>query len=140
MRNRLNKIKQQNIKISQPIYTLDKKTKKINVTWERVTEPEEQIRIGSNLAQYSQTNAIDEVIQQNKLLVQSTKEEEITRLNKECYMNNYEKKFGIQLNTVLGAIVGDNFVSRKVGVLQNQIKTITENREKVKTFTFSKNK
>ena len=55
-------------------------------------------------------------------------------------MNNYEKKFGVQLPTLLGAIVGESFVSKKMGVLNGQIKTITNNLEKVKTFTFGKNK
>ena len=59
------------------------------------------------------------------------------RLNRECFMNNYEHRFQVTLKEVLSTIVGTELVDRRMGDLNKQRKDLIDNLEKAKTFAFS---
>ena len=62
---------------------------------------------------------------------------ELKRLNRECFLNNYEGRFAINFKQVLSTIVGTEVVERKLGYLNKQRKKLTEKIVKGKTFAFS---
>jgi hypothetical protein len=131
--------KKQNITISKPIYKLNKKTKVKQVVWERLSnEVDEEYHSSNDLENYIEVNKIDELIQHHRTLVEHTREAEIRRLNKECFLNKYEAKYNVSMKELLSAIVGEEYVHRKMGVLNDQKKAFTEKLAQTKTYNFFK--
>jgi len=65
------------------------------------------------------------------------KQEELNRISREFELNNYEKRFKVDQEVVLAAIVGEE---KAKGALQVQMKKMEDYRrilEKNRTFTFS---
>lgn len=71
-----------------------------------------------------------------KELIQKVQEGEIRRLTSECFLNNYEKRYKVNMKTVLSAIVGVDVIDRYLASVNKEQKTLAEQMAKTKTFYF----
>lgn len=89
---------------------------------------------------FNEVKAIEEAIKQRRSILEDTIQGELERINKECYLNNYEARHDTTMKDIISTIVGINGVDRKMGRLLKLRKKLLEELETTKTFSFAKSK
>lgn len=84
-----------------------------------------------------QTSQIEERLQSLKSLIQSTQEQELRRIAKECFMNGFEQKAKRQVRDLLAAVAGTEALSRQMAVIVKEQKELADELRKTKTFSFA---
>ena len=81
-------------------------------------------------------SAVESRLVELKDLVQKVQDAEIRRLTSECFLNSYEKRYRVNLKTLLAAIVGVDVIDRYLAAINKEQKTLAEQLAKTKTFYF----
>eukprot|EP00359_Climacostomum_virens_P000553 CAMPEP_0204900110 /NCGR_PEP_ID=MMETSP1397-20131031/2266_1 /ASSEMBLY_ACC=CAM_ASM_000891 /TAXON_ID=49980 /ORGANISM="Climacostomum Climacostomum virens, Strain Stock W-24" /LENGTH=459 /DNA_ID=CAMNT_0052068187 /DNA_START=2414 /DNA_END=3793 /DNA_ORIENTATION=- len=139
VKKRLKRI-QSNIKTQRRKVNVNFKTKEVDVIWEDEQESVERIALSPSRELMFDTSAsIEKQMIYLRRRINEMKDKEIERLTHACFMNNYEKKFGIEMKSLLSCVVGIDSIDRYLASINREQKTLSSQLQQSKTFKFSKN-
>lgn len=96
----------------------------------------EHIAMQATLSNEPDMSAVESRLVELKDLVQKVQDAEIRRLTSECFLNSYEKRYRVNMKTLLAAIVGVDVIDRYLATINKEQKTLAEQLAKTKTFYF----
>jgi hypothetical protein len=132
---RLKQIKS-NLRTQRKLVKFDRKTRETHVTWEDMPLA---------LSARPHVEGIEEAVlyfdgkmSALRQRADDLKAREIERLTHLCYMNNYEKKYEVELRTLLACIVGIQHIGRYLASIHKERTALSTQLMQTKTFKFSK--
>lgn len=128
-----------NLRIKKPLFIYDKKIKQTIVVWEpaELEDTQNEVFYQGGKEAFNEVLAVDNAKQEIKRIIQQTQEVEIKRLTRECFLNNYERRYRVSMKQLLSTIVGKETIERYMALIEKDRKELAEELARSKTFKFT---
>ena len=128
-----------NLRIKKPLFIYDKKLKQTIVVWEpaEMEDTQNEVFYQGGKEAFNEVLAVDNAKQEIKRVIQQTQEAEIRRLTRECFLNNYERRYRITMKQLLSTIVGKETIERYMALIEKERKELSDELARAKTFSFT---
>mmetsp|Transcript_21478 Transcript_21478/g.39300 ORF Transcript_21478/g.39300 Transcript_21478/m.39300 type:complete len:497 (-) Transcript_21478:1221-2711(-) len=136
VKDRLSRIKT-SVKTKRRRINVDRRTRQFNITWEEHPLEESPTKTPrEDLSDLTWSLETQKSALQKR--ISDIKEKEVERLTHACFMTNYEKKFSIDMKTLLACVIGVENIDRVLTAINKEHKALHEQIQQAKTYRFSK--